>query len=336
MTIRTNNGLRFPKGRIILFCFTLIILIPFPFVASGMVAHAITLFMFITLAIGWNLQGGYLGDLSFGHASFFGISAYTAALLVDYDLLNFAPLNILLGALLAAAFAIVIGFPFLRLKGFYFAIGTLGLSSLLSLVFKNILAPITHGATGVLVPPPKPYHIEPFYYAGLIIVIISFIISYVVIRSRVGLAFNAIRDDQTAARAMGINITYYRILGFAVSAFIIGIAGGFFPYYTNYINPDGVFATSLSFEMLVMVFLGGAATMSGPIIGAVVLYFLEEIGRVYIQTGFYILPAIVLIIVFIIMPSGIAGFIKKYSSKLKIQDVFKRKKQHGNIEGTEN
>lgn len=289
----------------------LAIMILLPLVAPGMTQYAITLLMYTTLAVAWNLQGGYLGDLSFGHVSFFGLGAYTVALLEHYNLLHFAPANVLAGAVVAAAFASIIGIPFLRLRGFYFAIGTLGLSSLVFLTFKNILSSITLGAAGVLIPPPSPYYIELFYYAILGIAILSIILSCLVIRSRLGLAFTAIRDNRDAARAAGIDVTYYRILGFAISAFITGVAGGFYAYHSSYVNPSGVFSPTISFTILIMVFLGGAGTLTGPIVGAFLLYILEEVARRIIERGYYILPALMLIIVFIFMPKGIVGLIKQ-------------------------
>jgi len=275
-----------------------------------MTAYAIGLLMYAAMSVGYNMQGGYLGDLSFGHAVFFGLGSYTAALLVEYQVINLAPLNILAGAFLGAVFATVIGLPFLRLKGFYFSIGTLGLSSLLLLVFKNILSSITKGAAGVMIPPPQPYHIELFYYSILGIAAASGLLSFFIIRSRIGLAFTAVRDNPAAAAALGINVTAYRVFGFALSAFIVGAAGGFYSYYANYINPEGVFAGTISFEMLIMVFLGGAGTLLGPYIGAAAFFIFEELGRAYIGPGFYILPALLLIVVFLKMPNGIMGIIE--------------------------
>jgi branched-chain amino acid transport system permease protein len=294
-----------------LYALAVAISLALPFFASELLAYATSLLLFMTLAVAWNIQGGYLGDLSFGHVSFFGIAAYTCALLEHYKLLHFAPLNILLGALLASAFAAVIGIPFLRLRGFYFAIGTLGLSNLLYLVYKIILWPITRGASGLIIPPPQPYHIETYYYAILLIAMGSVVLSYLVVRSKLGLAFTAIRDDPNAARAIGINTTFYRILGFAISAFVTGVGGGFFAYHNNYINPAGAFSPDTSFEMLVMVFLGGVGTLMGPVVGALILYPIEEIGRTFILRGYYILPAILLVVVFIFMPKGIVGMLKE-------------------------
>ena len=305
-----------------LLCYGLpvLVLIPMPFLAPGITQYSITLLMYLTLAIAWNIQGGYLGDLSFGHVSFFGVASYTVALLEHYDILRFAPLNILLGGLVAAGFAALIGIPFLRLRGFYFAIGTLGLSSLLFLIFKNILSPITQGALGVIVPPPSPYHIETFYYGVLLIAFLSAIFAHLLVKSRIGLAFVAIRDNPMAARAVGINVTLYRVLGFSVSAFLTGVAGGYYAYQSSYVNPEGAFSVAVSFEMLVMVTLGGSGTLLGPIIGAVVLFVMEEIGRTFIQQGYYILPALVLMAVFMFMPRGIVGVFAERHFFLKLMN----------------
>lgn len=288
----------------------IILLMAVPFVAAGLVVHWIGLLMYTTLALGWNLQGGYLGDISFGHAAFFGLGAYTVALLTQYGI-NLAPLNVLIGAVASALLAAVIGLPFLRLKGFYFAIGTLGLSSLLLLLFKNILASITRGAAGIMVPPPQVYHIEIFYYSILGIALMAGLVSFLTINSNIGLAFRAVRDNPSAARALGINVTAYRVLGFGLSAFIVAVAGGFQAYYSSYVSPEGVFAGTLSFEMLVMVFLGGAGTLAGPVVGAAVFYVFQEVGRTYIGQGFYILPALIMILVFVKMPGGVLGILRK-------------------------
>jgi len=311
------------KWTLLFYVVPIVVLILLPFLAMGMMAYAISLFLFMTLAVAWNLQGGYLGDLSFGHVTFFGISAYTCALLEHHDLLHLAPLNVLLGALLASAFACVIGIPILRLRGFYFAIATLGLSNLLYLVYKIILKPITRGASGLIIPPPKPYHIEVYYYTILSIAIGAVVLSHLVVRSRLGLAFTAIRDDPSAARAIGINTTFYRILGFAISAFVVGVGGGFFAYHNSYINPAGVFSADTSFEMLVMVHIGGVGTLAGPIIGALILYPIEEIGRAFILRGYYVIPALLLILVFIFMPKGVVGMIREKDPFSKLRNLIR-------------
>ncbi|MEW6275296.1 MAG: branched-chain amino acid ABC transporter permease [Bacillota bacterium] len=300
-----------------------VILLVLPVLAPNLTAYGIGLLMYVTMAVGYNLQGGYLGDLSFGHAVFFGLGGYAAALLVEHNLINWAPLNVFIGACFAAFFAAVIGLPFLRLKGFYFSIGTLGLSSLLLLVVKNVLSPITKGEAGLMIPPPQPYHIEIFYYSILGIAALSGLVSFLIVRSRCGLAFTAIRDNPEAAAALGINVTACRVTGFALSAFIVGTVGGFYAYYASYINPEGVFAGTISFEVLIMVFLGGAGTLLGPFMGAAAFYVFEEVGRTYIGPGFYLLPALLLILVFLKMPNGIMGLIDGRNKKAveKVSEV---------------
>lgn len=285
----------------------------FPFFASSLVPQAINLLIFTTLAIAWNLQGGYTGDLSFGHAAFFGIGAYSAAMMEYYSIFHFAPGNVFTGSLAAGIFAAIIGIPFLRLRGFYFAIGTLGLSNLLFLVFKNIIASITLGAAGMQVPVPSPYHIKVYYYSIMGVTLGCLLLSRILIKSKIGLAFIAIRDNREAAQAAGVWVTYYRILSFAISASLTGLAGAYYAYFVNYINPAGVFSATISFTMLVMVFLGGAGTLTGPLIGAPLLYILEEVARSRMEYGYYILPATLLIVVFTLMPNGIHGLIAKSS-----------------------
>jgi len=307
--------------------FTWIYIIPFllflsvPSLTPGLLVYAISLLMNITLAFGWNIQGGYIGDISFGHAVFFGLGAYTVALLIANDIVNWGPLNVFIGALVAMSFAVIIGIPFLRLKGFYFAIGTLGLSNLMLLLFKNIFSPLTRGAAGIMVPPPLQYRIDLFYYSILGIIFLAGLLTYIIAGSQVGLAFKAVRDNPFAASALGINVTAYRIFGFGMSAFIVGIVGGFYSYYSSYVSPDGVFAGTISFEMMVMVFLGGAGTLLGPVFGALAFYLFQEVGRTYIGQGFYILPALLLIVVFMKMPDGIVGMLKGLGKLFKKNSV---------------
>lgn len=295
-----------------------------PFIFPGITAYLILLLMYVTLSVSWNLQGGYLGDLSFGHAAFFGIGAYTSALLVHYGVSLYAPINILLGGVLSACFAVLVGYPFLRLKGFYFAIGTLALSEICRLMFKNVLSAVTLGASGVLVPPLKPYNVYPYYYGILILMFVTTLLVYMIINSRLGLAFLAIKNDPEAARMLGINVTTHRILGFSLSAFFVGLTGGFFAYYNCYVHPDGVFSSIISFEMLVMVFFGGAGTIPGPIIGAIVVFLAEEIGRVILKQGYLLLLAVMLIVVFTIMPGGISGLLTK---RVSFATPFQRRKK---------
>jgi branched-chain amino acid transport system permease protein len=317
-------GLKSVKKKMLYILIAIVLLSIIPLVAQEITAYLILLFMYVTLSTSWNLQGGYLGDLSFGHATFFGIGAYTSALLVYYQVSPYAPINIVLGGILSACFAWLVGYPFLRLKGFYFAIGTLALGEICRLVFKDILSPITHGASGIGIQPLKPYSVFPYYYGILILMVITILLAYIIVNSRLGLTFLAIKNDPEAAAMLGINVPIYRILGFSFSALFVGLVGGFFAYYNCYVHPDGVFSSIISFEMIVMVFFGGAGTILGPIIGAVAVFLAEEIGRIVLGQGFLLLLAVMLVVVFIIMPGGIISLLTKRAS---IKTAFQRRKK---------
>lgn len=278
-----------------------------PLILPRYTAYLVVLLMYMTMSLGWNLMGGYLGDISFGHAIFFGIGAYTVAILVDSGASGIAPLNVMLGALLAAAVGALVGYPFLRLQGFYLAIGTLALLGVFFSIFKDILASVTGGASGLTVPPMQPYSILPYYYSILALTVATVVFVHAFARSRWGMAFVAVRDDPVAARAVGINTTRYRIYGFSLSGLIVGLVGGFFAYYGNYVDPSGSFSLVLSFEMVVMVYFGGVGTVAGPILGSIIVYAAEETGRVVLQQGYLLVLAIIVLIVFVFLPGGLVG-----------------------------
>lgn len=278
-----------------------------PILLPGYVSYVIVVLMYVVMSLGWNVMGGYLGDISFGHAAFFGIGAYTVALLVNSGVSYFAPLNLLLGGAVAMAVGAVVGYPFLRLHGFYLAIGSLALLGIFYSVFKDILASFTRGASGLMVPAIKPYSVLPYYYSILVIALATVLFVEFIVRSRLGMAFAAIRDDPEAARAVGINITPYRVLGFSLSAFIVGLAGAFFAYYNNYVDPSGAFSLVVSFEMLVMVYFGGVGTVAGPVVGSIAVFAAEEAGRIVLQRGYLLVLAIMLLTVFVFMPGGVVG-----------------------------
>jgi len=308
-------------------CYIIAILctIPVPYIASsGITAITVLLLMYVSMSVSYNLLAGYLGDLSFGHATFFGIGAYTVALLTHYQVCYFQPVNILFGGILAMGFAAVIGYPFLRLKGLYFAIGTLGLSQIFRVLFKN--SDFTLRSHGINIPVPLPYSIHPYYYAIVALTFGIIVAADRIVNSRLGLAFVSIRDDPDAARMVGINVTAYRILGFCISALGVGIVGGFFAYFNSYVHPEGVFSLDISFEMLLMVFFGGAGTILGPIVGAVIVLLVEEIGRAFIRQGYLLLLSLMLMVVFLVMPGGVVGTLTKQTPFINPLAQLRRKR----------
>ncbi|HHY92324.1 MAG TPA: branched-chain amino acid ABC transporter permease [Firmicutes bacterium] len=223
----------------------------------------------VILSLGLNLVSGFTGQLSLGHAAFMGIGAYTAALLTKAGQ-PFLP-ALVAGGLLAAAAGAVIGVPTLRLRGDYLAIATLGFGEILRVLAIN--QKFTGGPVGLRAIPG--YTTLPLV---LVCVALTYLSLWRLLRSRLGRAFIAVREDELAADAMGIDTTRTKILAFALGAFYAGVAGGLYAHYIRYVNPNN-FGFMRSIEILSMVVLGGMGSLPGAALGAVVMSILPELLR---------------------------------------------------------
>ncbi|MEG0339742.1 MAG: branched-chain amino acid ABC transporter permease [Oscillospiraceae bacterium] len=268
-------------------------------------------FINIILTVSLNLASGYLGQLVLGHAGFMSVGAYAAALFSMYSGLTVSvslPLGIVLGGLVAAVFSVIIGIPALRLRGDYLAIITLGFGEIIRVL---ILAfNFTGGAKGLrgistfVEKGSKSNDVVKFTYVFFVAVLTVYII-FSFIRSRHGRAVIAIREDEIAAEASGINTTYYKLLAFILAAFFAGIAGGLYAHHIGVLDP-AKFNFNYSVEILVMVVLGGMGSITGSVISATVLTILPELLR---QFSDYRMLAysIILIIVMLFRPTGLMG-----------------------------
>ena len=253
------------------------------------------------LALSWNILGGYAGQVSIGHAAFFGAGALITRLLwvKGFPL----PLSLIAAALVAVLLAWIIGIPALRLRGPYFAMGTMALAEALYLTLRNLLP-------GVAFLPGKliaTYSLLPRYYLALILVGAISVCTYIVMRSKVGLAIEAIRNDQDAAESSGVNLFKYKVLSLTLSAFFMGLTGGSFAYYHASYYIAYPFSMGWSFEPLVMTIIGGAGTLLGPIIGAIFFVGLREVLAVQLAQMHIILFGTVFVLVVIFLPGGIVG-----------------------------
>ena len=249
------------------------------------------------MALSLNLIIGYTGQLSIGHAAFMSLGAYCSALLTLHFNLPFI-VSLLGGALFAAFFGILIGIPTLKLKGDYLAIATLGFGEIVRIVCLNL--EITGGAVGLRGIPKK----TTLPWVVLAVLITAFILNRI-IKSRIGRALIAIREDETAADAMGINSTYYKILCFGVGAFFAGLGGGLFAHYMRFLHPKS-FDFMKSIEQLCMVVLGGLGNMWGSFVGATILTVVPEMLRSVADLRLLIYGA-VLILMMRVRPQGILG-----------------------------
>lgn len=262
----------------------------------------------VILAVSLNMVTGLLGQLVLGHAGFMLVGAYAAALFTLHSGLPLPisfPIGLVLGGLVAALFGVIIGVPALRLKGDYLAIITLGFGEIIRVLANNLS--FTNGAKGLYGIQSLNSRFNPtaiFTYVFFIAVLVIFV-NFTFGTSRHGRAVIAIREDEIAAEASGINTTYYKLLAFILAAFMAGIAGGLYAHQIGIIDPSK-FDFNRSTEILVMVVLGGMGSITGSIISATVLTILPEALRGFSNYRM-LLYSIVLICVMLFRPTGLLG-----------------------------
>ncbi|HEV8529896.1 MAG TPA: branched-chain amino acid ABC transporter permease [Methylomirabilota bacterium] len=284
------------------------VLLPHPFVLS-IATQAV---IWALLAASWDLLSGYTGQVSFGHAGFFALGAYTAAGVSKH--LGLSPwLGLVLGAAVAAVVGLGTGFPALRLRGHYLALVTLALAELIRLTAQNWLA-VTGGPFGI-------YDFGSFTglpatgipRAQAVYLLVAAIVGagvgamlYVCRRTRAGRAFRAIREDEVLAESLGINTTVYKLLAFGLSSGLAGLAGTLYAYYIQLVSPTVATAATTSLVIGMAVF-GGLGTIWGPALGALLLYAINE-GLRFIGVVYNLVAVGLVIMVFVIfLPRGLAG-----------------------------
>jgi branched-chain amino acid transport system permease protein len=283
----------------------LVLLVVLPLVmdlGSNIMNVMVTLIIYIILSQSWNLIGGYTGQVNLGIVAFFGISTMVTHFLWKAGLPIFSA--ILAGSLSAAILAALIGLPTLRLRGMYFAVGTLALAQAAQVVVANIFVrqvamPASFTTT---------YSLAARYYLGLLLLVISVAVVYFVTRSKVGLAMVAIRDDEQAAQVTGVKVFKYKVIALLISAVLAGLAGGFYAYVRlSFWQISIVFSPLWTFDALLAVVIGGAGTLGGPIIGSIFLVVLSEIFANTLGQAHLIIFGFLFILVVLFLPQGLMG-----------------------------
>jgi branched-chain amino acid transport system permease protein len=265
--------------------------------------------LFVLMALGFDLVLGYLGELSLGHAAFFGIGAYTTALLVRHFAVPF-PVDLLLAGLSTGLFGLLIGAPSLRLKGPYFAIVTFGFSEILRLIVLNWTS-VTRGPMGLPdVPHPQigAFRIDTelrYYYLVLVLIGLAVLVTRRLLDSTVGHAFLAIRENEELAAATGIATFRYKLIAFVIGMVFTGAAGSVYARYVHFVDP-----TALSFYYTVtvvsMVIVGGQGSIVGTVLGALVFTLLPEYLRVAERWRLVIFGAFLMVAI-VFLPEGFRG-----------------------------
>jgi branched-chain amino acid transport system permease protein len=308
------------KVNIFLLMIGIIFFIFLPHFVSGYWVRVVTtIFMYAVISQGINLMSGYMGYLPFGNAMFFGTGAYVTAIGMSKGLsfLVVVPL----AAIAAILLSIVLGLPVLRLRGHYFAIATIGMSGALLSVVQNATE-ITGGAMGTTLPiinksPEITYNY--FYLAMLALMVITSLTVYLVIKSRFGFGIRSIKANEEAANSMGINTTYHKVIAWAISALFTSIAGALYAYWMSFIGPEEVFDVMIAVNTIVIMLIGGAGSILGPIIGAFVIeLFAEVVWSTFLEYHLAVLGIIIIVIVFFV-PKGITGAITDFVKKRELR-----------------
>jgi branched-chain amino acid transport system permease protein len=288
------------------------------------IQHLLVMSMiYVIFAASWNLVTGYAGQLNMGHAAFFGIGAYTSALLAVE--LGVPPwIGLFAGGLLAAGAGFLVGIPSLRLSGPYLAITTIGLAEILRLVAMNWVE-LTRGSLGLYGIPPLPGFLGikftkeiTFYYVALAATGFTLFCFRRLTQSEFGLSLQALRDDGVGAESIGVNTNQFKLTIFTISAFFGGFAGALMAHYQRLVSPD-ILSLGETFQGLTMTVIGGLGTMVGPVIGAVLLTFMSE-GLRFVEDMVkldvrMIIYGLLLVVTILFMPGGIVGLWQRIFSK---------------------
>jgi branched-chain amino acid transport system permease protein len=298
-----------------------------PYHNTFMFNTLILCFLFAYLSGAWNILAGFTGLTSFGHAAFFGIGAYTVAIL--WTRFGVSPwIGMVIASAIVAFASLAVGLPSLRLKKSYFVMITLGFSEILRITF--IQWHEFAGGAGGIAYQVIPYSLEafqfntdraPYYYILLAMLTLSLLLFYKLRSSKWGYYFVAIREDEIAAAASGINVVKYKLISCALSAILTGLAGVFYVQFFLFIDPDTVYSLDVMTKIFLPTALGGLGTIMGPVLGAFILIPLGEIVRVYFSTTFgiqglhLVVYGIILILVATLMPKGLVGTLFKRSAR---------------------
>jgi branched-chain amino acid transport system permease protein len=262
-------------------------------------------FLFAALGLAWNLVGGYAGQLSLGHAAYFGVGAYGLAL---FSKLGISPwVSVLLGVLMAVICGAIVGKVSFRLRGPYFALCTIAFAEVLRLIAKN-LPSVTGGDVGAQVPALFTQSAtRSFYWSGVLLTAFAFALTAWIERSRFGYYLMAIREDEDTALSVGVNASRYKLWSLLISAAITGLGGALYASMFLFIVPDQVLAMEISTEIAIVAMLGGAGTLLGPVVGSVVLETAAEIFKNIFKEAHLLIYGVLIVIVVLFMPEGIVG-----------------------------
>ncbi|MGZ3533958.1 MAG: branched-chain amino acid ABC transporter permease [Thermodesulfobacteriota bacterium] len=300
----------------------------FPLVIRNTFAQHVMIlfFMFGMMGVAWNIMGGYAGMFSFGQVAFFGIGAYTSSfLLITYHVNPW--IGLVGGGLVAALVGAAIGYPCSNLRGHYFAIASIAFGEIVRTHFNNWK--LIGAAEGLSLPMLSEgfknfmFHSSklPYYYIMFAFLLISLLVCYLISTSKMGYYFRAIKESHDVAKVLGINVVWYRLVAIMISAFLTAMAGTFYAQYVLYIDPESVMLLATSVQVVLISMLGGAGSVMGPVIGAVILIPISEFTRVWLGhkgTGIdMLIYGFLITLISVYQPKGVWGLFMNLGKRTK-------------------
>ncbi|MCO8245392.1 MULTISPECIES: branched-chain amino acid ABC transporter permease [unclassified Haladaptatus] len=300
-----------------------------PYVGVGIKTSQYTvmsrILQFVVLALAWDLIGGQTGYASFGNITFFGIGVYTVVVLMKGTLVGTYgfPVAFVAAGIVALVYALILGYPLLRLRGHYFAVATLGVLVATQQYVANLKQ--TGGGSGQTLPLPGFAQVDRTFFLLFVgLAVVTVIVYWYLMNTRFGYGLNAIRDDEAKARAMGIDTTKYKIVAWGVSALLTGFAGALFAYQNSYVSPGTAFNIDWTVLMILMALVGGMGRLWGPVLGAAFLWELRNtlwsggpmvdavgtITGVSMRNAYLVVFGIILVAIVIGAPNGILGYLE--------------------------
>ena len=286
-----------------------VFLIAAPFIFETRYSQHVLILVLLYVALGsaWNILGGFAGQLSVGHAAFFGIGAYTAAVLASKTSLS-PWWAMIAGPLVVLPIALAVGWICFRLRGPYFTLSTIAIGEMVRLVALN-WSELTGGAVGVVIRPSVFSGTSkiPYYYIVLVIAVLTVALCQRISRRKLGYYLMAIREDQETAESIGIDTTKYKLVALAISASLTAVGGAFYANYFLFVDPTIVLPLALSVEIVLMSIIGGLGTVAGPVLGAVLLKLSSEVFRNEFAQANLLIYGALLVVVILFMPGGLMG-----------------------------
>ncbi|MGI5835074.1 MAG: ABC transporter permease subunit [Chloroflexota bacterium] len=312
----------YKKSALILIIVAVALAAPAVFTSAYSIVLLNQALIFALIVLGLNFVYGFGGVFSLAQAAFWGIGAYTSALLTTDGNMSF-PVGFLGAVLITSLFGLLLGIPTLKLRSHYLTLATLAFAESVRLVLMNTEW-LTHGAQGIRGIPPatigpllfdNPYS---FYYLNLMVVLVSVLFTLRFRRSRLGRALEATRDDELAAAASGVDVTYCRVLAFVLSAFFAGVAGSLWAHFSAYISPE-TFDLFATIRFVSMLLIGGAGTAPGPVVGALLLTFLPEWLR-FLEAYYMAIYGLSIVLILVFAPKGLVGIAEQLVRKLQARE----------------